>query len=142
MTPRPVSERTRAAILRRINSGQPRALVAWTAWRAAGMAAAAAGLVVAGVAIGLRWRQGPPRQEERAAAPVARAEQPARRAVRASVLLGGRDEGIAWTPAGQPLRQIRYRFVDQARWERVGDGPSLTVTVPREEVVLVGLDTY
>ena len=53
-----------------------------------------------------------------------------------------RDEGIVDRPGQAPARRYRYRFLDETIWENPGTNTRIRSTVPREEVVLVGLDPY
>ena len=58
------------------------------------------------------------------------------------VLMNAQEEGIFYIDDHIPARKMRYRFVDSYTWKNPADGSSLQVTVPREEVLLVRLDTY
>ncbi len=58
------------------------------------------------------------------------------------VLMNAQEEGIFYIGDHIPARKMRYRFVDSYTWKNPADGSSLQVAVPREEVLLVRLDTY
>jgi hypothetical protein len=58
------------------------------------------------------------------------------------VLVDATDEGIVDRPGQAPARRYRYRFLDETIWENPGTNTRIRSTVPREEVVLVGLDPY
>ena len=58
------------------------------------------------------------------------------------VLMNAQEEGIFYIDDHIPARKMRYRFVDSYTWKNPDDGSSLQVTVPREEVLLVCLETY
>lgn len=56
--------------------------------------------------------------------------------------LGGRDEGVVHRVGQPPARQFRYRFLDETIWRHPAANAVIRSTVPREEVVLVGLHPY
>ncbi len=58
------------------------------------------------------------------------------------VLMNAREEGIFYIEDDIPARKMRYRFVDSYTWKNPDDGSFLQVAVPREEVLLIRLDTY
>ena len=58
------------------------------------------------------------------------------------VMVDATDEGIVDRPGQAPARRYRYRFIDETIWENPGANTLIHTTVPREEVVLVGLDPY
>ncbi len=58
------------------------------------------------------------------------------------VLMNAQEEGIFYIDDHIPARRMRYRFVDSYTWENSSDGSSLRVALPREEVLLIRLDTY
>ena len=56
--------------------------------------------------------------------------------------LGARDEGVVHRDGEVPARRYRYRFLDVTTWEHPQANAIIKSSVPREEVVLVGLDAY
>ncbi len=58
------------------------------------------------------------------------------------MLIGAQEEGIYFDEEDMPTRRMRYQFVDSYLWENPADGSSLQVNMPREEVLLVRLNTY
>ena len=56
--------------------------------------------------------------------------------------LGGRDEGVVHQVGQPPARRFRYRFLDETIWRHPQANAVIRSTVPREEVVLVGLEPY
>ncbi len=58
------------------------------------------------------------------------------------VLMNALEEGIFYIDDHIPVRKMRYSFVDTFTWKNPADGSSLQVTVPREEVLMVHLNTY
>ena len=56
--------------------------------------------------------------------------------------LGARDEGVVHREGEVPARRYRYRFLDVTTWEHPQANAVIKSSVPREEVVLVGLDPY
>lgn len=57
------------------------------------------------------------------------------------VLYNAQEEGIFFPDQGAPARRMRYRFLDSYTWKNPEDGSSIRVEVPREEIILVRLDT-
>jgi hypothetical protein len=65
------------------------------------------------------------------------------RPVRAQNTLIGVDEaGIVNLQGGQLARSVRYRFMDSVRFENPEDGSIIEMKVPREEILLVPVQTY
>ena len=56
--------------------------------------------------------------------------------------LGAQDEGVIHRTGQAPARRYRYRFVDVTTWEHPQANTVIQSSVPREEIVLVGLDPY
>ena len=56
--------------------------------------------------------------------------------------LGARDEGVVHREGEVPARRYRYRFLDVTTWEHPQANAVIKSSVPREEVVLVGLDAF
>lgn len=52
------------------------------------------------------------------------------------------DEGIVFLRNGMTARQYRYEFLDRVVWENPSDGAILELEIPREEVVLVPVQTF
>jgi len=52
------------------------------------------------------------------------------------------DEGLVLIGDGMAARRYRYQFVDRVTWRDPADGSEITLSVPREEVVLVPLHTF
>lgn len=113
----------------------------WAGWSLAGVAAAAALMLVA-VA---RRQVSPslaamPAQSVTASVPPA---GPAPAAVRyqpvraSSVLYEMKDDGVTTLPDRTEGRQVRYRYVDTYTWKNPQTNASLRWSVPREEVRLI-----
>lgn len=58
-----------------------------------------------------------------------------------NTLAAAEDEGVVMVGDNRAARQVRYHFVDTVVWENPMDGSTIEVSVPREEVVLIPLDT-
>ena len=56
-------------------------------------------------------------------------------------LMEATDEGLFLIDDGAPARRTRYQFVDSYRWENPDDGSSIRLSIPRDEVLLVRLQT-
>ena len=56
--------------------------------------------------------------------------------------LGARDEGVIHRVGQVPARRYRYRFVDVTTWKHPKSNAVIRSSVPREEIVHVGLDPY
>ena len=52
------------------------------------------------------------------------------------------DEGIFQQPNGLPARQVRNYFMDETLWSHPSSDTRILSTTPREEVILIELDTY
>jgi hypothetical protein len=52
------------------------------------------------------------------------------------------DEGIFQQPGGLPARQVRHYFMDETLWSHPASDTRILSTTPREEVILIELDTY
>ena len=52
------------------------------------------------------------------------------------------DEGIFQQPSGLPARQVRHYFIDETLWSHPASDTRILSTTPREEVILIELDTY
>jgi hypothetical protein len=52
------------------------------------------------------------------------------------------DEGIVFLRNGLTARRYRYEFVDRVVWQNPVDGATVEMNVPREEVVLVPVQTF
>ena len=52
------------------------------------------------------------------------------------------DEGIFQQPSGLPARQVRHYFIDETMWSHPASDTRILSTTPREEVILIELDTY
>ncbi|MBA4387052.1 MAG: hypothetical protein C0404_03665 [Verrucomicrobia bacterium] len=59
-----------------------------------------------------------------------------------SEMVAQRDEGPVLVSNMGPVRKLRYRFVDDVKWHNEHRNLTLAARVPREEVVLVSLETY
>jgi hypothetical protein len=57
-------------------------------------------------------------------------------------MVGQRQEEPVYVANVGPVRKIRYSFVDDVRWRNDRRSMTLSARMPREEVVLVSLDTY
>jgi len=58
------------------------------------------------------------------------------------ILVGATDEGIVDRPGQAPARRYRYRFLDETIWRNPATNTFIHSAIPREEIVLVGLDPY
>lgn len=52
------------------------------------------------------------------------------------------DEGLVFMDSGFSARQIRYQFVDRVTWINPKTGDSLEVEIPREEIILLPVQTF
>jgi hypothetical protein len=52
------------------------------------------------------------------------------------------DEGIFQQPSGLPARQVRHYFMDETLWSHPASDTRILSTTPREEVIIIELDTY
>ena len=52
------------------------------------------------------------------------------------------DEGIVFLRNGLTARRYRYEFIDRVVWQNPSDGAVVEVEVPRDEVVLVPVQTF
>ena len=52
------------------------------------------------------------------------------------------DEGIIERPGSSPARQYRYRYIDETIWRNPETNTLMRSSVPRQEVVLIGLELY
>jgi hypothetical protein len=52
------------------------------------------------------------------------------------------DEGIVFLRNGLTARRYRYEFIDRVVWENPADGAVVEMQIPREEVVLVPVQTF
>lgn len=52
------------------------------------------------------------------------------------------DEGIVFLRNGLTARQYRYEFVDRVVWQNPVDGATVEMEIPRDEVVLVPVQTF
>jgi hypothetical protein len=59
-----------------------------------------------------------------------------------NTLLGRIDEGIVFLNNGISARRYRYQFIDTVTWEDPSDGARISMEVPREEIVLVPVQTF
>ena len=57
-------------------------------------------------------------------------------------LKGRVDEGIVFLRNGLTARRYRYEFVDRVVWRNPSDGAVIEMEVPRDEVVLVPVQTF
>lgn len=128
------------------SAGQPG--LAW-GWLAAVTSAAAA--LVIGLTVYLAGRSEPPKKpllaaagirvEDRQKVPELKADEFQPIAVKTE-MIGQRQEGAAYVSDLGPVRKVRYSFVDDVRWHNERRNMTLSARMPREEVVLVSLDTY
>ncbi|MFP6900899.1 MAG: hypothetical protein VCA36_08130 [Opitutales bacterium] len=58
------------------------------------------------------------------------------------ILVDAADEGIVNRPGLAPARRYRYRYLDETVWRHPATNTLIHSAVPREEVILVGLDPY
>jgi hypothetical protein len=52
------------------------------------------------------------------------------------------DEGIVFLKNGMTARKYRYEFVDKVVWRNPADGAVIEMEVPRDEVVLIPVQTF
>lgn len=52
------------------------------------------------------------------------------------------DEGIFEQPGGLPARRVRHYFMDETLWRHPASDTRILSTTPREEVILIELETY
>ena len=52
------------------------------------------------------------------------------------------DEGIFERPSGLPARRVRQYFMDETLWSHPASDTRILSTTPREEVLIIELDTY
>lgn len=52
------------------------------------------------------------------------------------------DEGIVGTLGDVPFRKVRYQLIDSYTWKNDADGASITMAVPREEILIVPVSIY
>ena len=52
------------------------------------------------------------------------------------------DEGIVFLRNGLTARRYRYEFIDRVVWKNPSDGSVIEMEVPRDEVVLVPVQTF
>ena len=52
------------------------------------------------------------------------------------------DEGIFQQPGGLPARRVRHYFMDETLWSHPASDTRILSTTPREEVILIELETY
>ena len=57
-------------------------------------------------------------------------------------LKGRVDEGIVFLRNGLTARRYRYEFIDRVVWRNPSDGAVIEMEVPRDEVVLVPVQTF
>ena len=58
------------------------------------------------------------------------------------ILIDVSDEGIIERPGSSPARQYRYRYLDETIWRNPETNALIRSSVPRQEVVLIGLELY
>ena len=58
------------------------------------------------------------------------------------ILIDVSDEGIIERPGSSPARQYRYRYLDETIWRNPETNTLMRSSVPRREVVLIGLELY
>ena len=58
------------------------------------------------------------------------------------ILVEAADEGIVERPDGPPARRYRYHYLDETIWKHPETNTLIRSAVPREEVLLVGLELY
>ncbi|MEX0325765.1 MAG: hypothetical protein AB3N33_06725 [Puniceicoccaceae bacterium] len=57
-------------------------------------------------------------------------------------LKGRIDEGIVFLDNGLTARRYRYEFVDRVVWRNPADGAVVEMEIPRDEVVLIPVQTF
>lgn len=153
LNPQPVSAELRRRIAEELEHPGRKVLLSPLAlpWNWLAVAAAAVVLVMVGLASRRLW----PQQDEIVAEPVladaAVAEKPRRTVVVERVIHGPvavetllvsqHDEGPVIMADRTPARRMRYRYVDQMRWQHPERGVNYSVSAPRDEIVLVSMET-
>lgn len=121
----------------------------FTGW--GGLAAAAAALITFGILLfngRLGLEPDSRNLEEADVSPLtvdttAEADPDAFRPVLAENNLKGRiDEGIVFLDNGLTARRYRYEFVDRVVWRNPADGAVVEMEIPRDEVVLIPVQTF
>lgn len=121
----------------------------WAAWGS--FATAAAALVVFGLTLfqgGAARQTLPPAGETPAEPPLVVGQTPTEdpesfEPVLAENNLKGRvDEGIVFLKNGLTARRYRYEFVDRVVWRNPADGAVVEMEIPRDEVVLIPVQTF
>lgn len=118
-----------------------RARMAWV-----GVAMAASVLIVSGLSL-FRENRVPSVGESVVADPLevppAESAEPVFEPVLAQNNLQDRvDEGIVFLKNGLTARKYRYKFIDRVVWRNPANGAVVDVEVPRDEVVLIPVQTY
>ena len=57
-------------------------------------------------------------------------------------LVDAADDGIVGTIGDVPFRRVRYQLIDSYTWKNDADGASITMAVPREEILIIPVSTY
>jgi hypothetical protein len=149
---KPTAE-VRAAIESQLTrAGRKKQLARWrilTGW--GGLATAAAALIVFGLTLfngRLDLRQQPADLQQVEEPPLVVGVTPEEAAdafkpVLAENNLTGRvDEGIVFLKNGLTARRYRYEFVDRVVWRNPSDGAVVEMEIPRDEVVLIPVQTF
>ena len=135
-----------ASVERRKRMAQWRMAGAW-----GGLAAAAAALITFGILLfngRLEIATSSQGAEESALPTLALEDSPAAqpdafRPVLAENNLKGRiDEGIVFLDNGLTARRYRYEFIDRVVWRNPSDGAVVEMEIPRDEVVLIPVQTF
>jgi hypothetical protein len=126
-----------------------------TRWRVisgwGALAAAAAALVIFGLMLfngRLGMGQNQPVEETVSEPPLVVGETPeespdAFKPVLAENNLTGRvDEGIVFLKNGLTARRYRYEFIDRVVWKNPSDGAVVEMEIPRDEYVLIPVQTF
>lgn len=114
-----------------------------------GLLAAASIMVVVGLSLFTPARNSPagpvaaaPRMESLDVPPHNEDGQAFKPVLAQNNLRGRIDEGIVFLEGGLTARKYRYQFIDRVVWRNPKSGARVELEVPRDEVVLIPVQTY
>lgn len=113
-------------------SRAPRRTIGW--WIAAGSA------VAAGVLLGALLNRGPSPTTPRQPLAKGTAPEEAPTIVQSATWTRLEDDGLAMV-ANQPARQLRRQVVDEVEWYDPRRKATVRTTVPRQQIILIGMKT-
>jgi len=143
LVPRPLSEPARDAIQKRLGRAS------WwrTIRRMAVIAAAACLLAVIGATLWSKYGAPPKEEPDKTPGTVSSTrDRPAPQSVptkyRETVYEQVWDEGTVFLDPTMPCRKVRRSSLERVSWRDPERGVNMEVVVPREEIVLIGMETY